>query len=272
MRYYYLSEPTPYAHSDLAEKLGYQSSMWFSNHGPGGTRPEFTWNDMITKEIHAEVLYHTCDSRIFAAGHRGNPRNWQGILVPNGEWLTEMFHPNDQAEYEPLEALRHYQLLADLLHSRYPGALIGTWNVPTAIDYWGDNLDKRHDLDGIQMVGRVSAMYDLMVPSGYFGGFPTVEKDKFHITRKLEWADTFGRPILVGTNPWKRMRSDGLWYPVPEEDMYWLKELIDQLANLYGLEVWSMCRKRDIRLGRMAPDVTEDDIDRQHELALRIFA
>jgi hypothetical protein len=86
------------------------------------------------------------------------------------------------------------------------------------------------------------------------------------------WADTFGKPIVVGTNPWKRMRSDGLWYQVPEEDMRWLKEQIDALSNLFGLEVWSMVRHRDIRLGRVGEGITEDDIDAQHDLAFRIFA
>lgn len=263
--YYYFSESSPSPHN-LAAKLGFKPTMWFSNHGVSATRPEFDWLDRDTGDINVTVLYDTVDERIAVSGHRGHPHTYDGIIVPNGEWLTDMFHPSAQPDYTPQGALAQYQLLYDLLDSRYPYANIGTWGVPTSINEWRTP----HYLNGIQLVGRVSEIYDLMVPSGYFRG---KEGDLNVIAERLDWADTFGKPILVGTNPWKRgPLTNDLWTPLTESELRYVARQAATLGNLHGCEVWSMVRKRDINRMRMAPEITDpQQIDDQHELALRIM-
>ena len=259
--YYHFDEYTPSLES-FAKSKGLQPSLWFST-GPMRDAKSWMYNHIKpdsadpyeqyrpyrdVQEIDPRKLFAAADEIIRRSGWEGPPPEYDGMLCPNYEDYVCMTHPNRAQNLTADQSFANHVRLIELMRGRYPYVQLANWGLPQDSPYWGIP-----SLRGYQMLGQLTQMYDYGCPSAYCKGRGT---DLLTVTKRMNWAERWGKPLVVYLNPWERDRQgDNLWYPQAMGKFREVFQIVRATRNVVGVELWSMCGAEDVVKGRMCSEI-----------------
>jgi hypothetical protein len=262
---YWLAEETNDLR-ELAKSLGLSTSMWIQPFRPLDPR---CWYPRDTEMLDYNKLLVEIYNRIYVTGYTDHPRSWRGLIGPNYEAYPAMYHPGVAGDWPllPQDSFDNHARLYRFIKSEFPESKVFCWGLGSNIREW----NTPHHLPGVQMMGRLAEIYDVMCPSCYLHGR---DDDHEHIIANLTWSQSVSKPIIAYFSPWKRDRKgDGLWYAATPDEMANAMQLAMQFSHVVQIEMWSMVKHSYLEKGFMEPGITTpEQIDIHHRKALQIIA